>query len=223
MEKLVRGVERFRQQRFTEFQDLFRRLAAHQTPTTLFITCSDSRIDPNLLTQSQPGEMFIMRNAGNLVPPFGCAGEGEGGTIEYAVSALNVQDVVVCGHSRCGAIGGLLSPETLKGLPAVAKWLEHAESTRRIMEQCYPELEGAQRLNAAVEENVLAQLANLQTHPAVAVRLVHNDIRLHGWVYELETGEVYAYDAHERQFVPLAEAHRDPLVERALVRPKPEA
>lgn len=215
MEKLVRGVESFQNKGLGEYRELFRQMARRQEPETLFITCSDSRIDPNLITQSEPGELFIMRNAGNIVPPYGADGFGEGATIEYAVAALGVTDVVICGHSLCGAMGGLLYPKHLENLPSVKLWLQYAESTRRIMASHYPDLTGAALLMATVEENVLVQLDNLKTHPDIAVRLMRNEIRLHGWVYELETGQVYQYQASERQFVPLAEATTDPLVERA--------
>jgi carbonic anhydrase len=215
VEKLVRGVKAFQESEFSEYRGLFHQLAQIQTPETLFITCSDSRIDPALITQSQPGDLFIIRNAGNIVPPYGVGGEGAGATIEYAVAALAVKDIVICGHSRCGAMGGLLNPKYLESLPAVQKWVSFAESTRRIMREHYQHLSGDALLNAAVEENVLEQLDHLRTHPSVAVRLAAGDIRLHGWVYDLETGEVYAYQPNEGQFVPLAEASLDPLVDRA--------
>jgi carbonic anhydrase len=216
MERLVRGVKAFQDTEFTEYRGLFQQLALVQTPQTLFITCSDSRIDPNLITQTQPGELFIMRNAGNIVPPYGVGGEGEGATIEYAVAALGVKDIVICGHSLCGAMGGLLHPEHLDKLPAVRAWLNHAEATRRIVREHYQNMSEDQRLMAAVEENVLVQMDQLRTHPAVAVGLVSGTLRLHGWLYDLATGEVFAYEPKEGQFVPLHEASMDdPLVDRA--------
>ncbi|MDB5096570.1 MAG: icfA [Cyanobacteria bacterium RYN_339] len=221
MEKLVRGVKAFQDEEFTEYRGLFQQLALVQTPETLFITCSDSRIDPSLITHSKPGDLFIMRNAGNIVPPYGTSGEGEGATIEYAVAALGVKDIVICGHSRCGAMGGLLHPEHLKSLPAVRAWLGHAESTRRIIQKHYSDLTPEQMLTACVEENVLVQLNHLRTHPEVAARLVTGEIRIHGWLYEIESGEVYAYEPKEAQFVPLADATLDPLVDRARQRRAP--
>ncbi|MFO0851495.1 MAG: carbonic anhydrase [Gemmataceae bacterium] len=205
MQKLIQGVHRFREEDFRPLQGLFEQLSHGQNPETLFITCSDSRIDPNLLTRSQPGELFILRNAGNIVPPHGAANGGEAATIEFAVAGLGVKDIIVCGHSHCGAMKGLLDPGQVAALPAVAAWLSHAEATRRIVHDNYSHLEGDRRLTAAIEENVLVQLENLRTLPAVAGRLVRGDLRLHGWVYKIETGEVFAYDPAGGQFVQVAE------------------
>ena len=203
MQKLVQGVHQFRQQDFGPLKGLFEQLAKGQSPDTLFITCSDSRIDPNLLTRSKPGDLFIMRNAGNIVPPHGAGNGGEAATIEYAVAALGVKDIIICGHSHCGAMKGLLNPESLTPLPTVAAWLSHAETTGRIVRDNYGNLSGEDLMTATVEENVLVQLENLRTLPSVASRLVKGDLRLYGWVYKIETGEVLAYDAPSGQFVAL--------------------
>ena len=218
MEKLIRGVHSFQKNFFSDQAELFERLAKGQAPETLFITCSDSRINPNLLTQTDPGELFILRNAGNIIPPYGAANGGEGATIEYAVAALGVRDIIVCGHSHCGAMGGMLNPEGLDELPAVRQWLSHAESTRRIIKENYADLEGPERLTAAIKENVLVQLENLRTHPTVASRLAKGQLHLHGWVYEIETGKVYAFDPENGQFAPLAETSGQPLKGRVAVR-----
>jgi carbonic anhydrase len=204
MQKLIEGIHRFREEDFLPLQGLFERLSKGQNPETLFITCSDSRIDPNLLTRSRPGDLFILRNAGNIVPPQGAANGGEAATIEFAVAALGVTDVIVCGHSHCGAMKGLLQPESLAALPAVSAWLAHAETTRRIVRDNYGHLEGDALVTATTEENVLVQLENLRTHPSVASRLVRGDLHLHGWVYKIETGDVFAYDRASRQFVSVA-------------------
>ncbi|MFO0890366.1 MAG: carbonic anhydrase [Isosphaeraceae bacterium] len=205
MIKLIRGIHHFQNDVFRTRERLFQSLAEGQEPETLFITCSDSRIDPNLLTQSEPGELFILRNAGNLVPPYGHIATGETATIEFAVTALKIKSIIICGHSHCGAMKGLLHPEQLTNLPAVAGWLVHAESTRRIVQDNYPDLDDDRQLNVAIQENVLVQLERLQTQPAVASRLVRGDLTLHGWVYKIETGEVFSYDAASGQFVPVAE------------------
>lgn len=205
MQKLIQGIHQFQQQNFRPLQGLFERLAKGQTPETLFITCSDSRIDPNLLTQSKPGELFILRNAGNIIPPHGAANGGEAATIEFAVAGLGVKDIIVCGHSHCGAMKGLIEPAQVASLPTVSSWLSHAETTRRIIEDNYKHLEGDRLVTATVEENVLVQLENLRTLPSVASRLVRGDLHLHGWVYKIETGEVFAYDLASGQFLPLAE------------------
>jgi carbonic anhydrase len=203
MQKLVAGIHNFQTNVVQSEREFFARLADGQTPETLFITCSDSRINPNLITQTQPGELFILRNAGNIVPPYGAANGGEGATIEYAVAALGVRDIIVCGHSHCGAMKGLLTPESLDELPTVRSWLGHAEATRRVIRTNYSHLEGAAMVTATVQENVLAQIENLRTHPAVAARLAKGDLHLHGWVYKIETGEVFSYDYASGQFSPL--------------------
>jgi carbonic anhydrase len=200
MEKLIRGLHTFQNEFFDSQQALFERLAKGQNPETLFITCSDSRINPNLLTQTEPGELFILRNAGNLVPPYGATNGGEGATIEYAVAALGVKDIIVCGHSHCGAMKGLLHPEDVAALPAVADWLKQAEATRRIIGENYADTPEEEKLTATVKENVLVQLENLRTHPAVASALQRGDLHLHGWVYEIETGRVYGYEPGSGQF-----------------------
>jgi carbonic anhydrase len=205
MQRLIQGIHQFQQDGFGQLQTLFEELVHGQNPETLFITCSDSRIDPNLLTRSGPGDLFILRNAGNIVPPHGAVKGGEAATIEFAVAALGVKDIIICGHSHCGAMKGLLEPDNVKELPAVAEWLSHAEATRRIMRENYSNLEGKALLTATIEENVLVQLENLRTLPSVGVRMKRGELRLHGWVYKIETGEVFAFDVQSGQFVPIAE------------------
>lgn len=204
MQKLIQGIHQFQEKNFRPLQSLYEQLSKGQNPETLFITCSDSRIDPNMLTHAQPGDLFILRNAGNIVPPHGAANGGEAATIEFAVAALGVKDIIICGHSHCGAMKGLLQPEILTSLPTMSSWLSHAETTRRIVCDNYGHLDGDRLVMAAVEENVLVQLENLRTLPAVGSRLVRGDLHLHGWVYKLETGEVFAYDFTLGQFVPVA-------------------
>lgn len=207
MDRIVAGVQRFKQGAFAKDKDLFESLAAGQSPRALFITCSDSRIDPNLVTQTMPGELFILRTAGNIVPPYGSVRGGEAATIEYAIRALKISSIIVCGHSHCGAMGGLLNLEGLAGLPAVAAYLEHAEATRQIVLENYAdEKDEAKRVSLAVEHNVLVQLESLRTHPAVAAALGRGHVELHGWVYKFETGEVYAYSAEKGEFALLDSA-----------------
>jgi len=203
VQQLVAGVHRFKHGVFRQQRELFERLSQGQDPQTLFITCSDSRIDPNLITHTAPGDMFVLRNAGNIVPAFGATSGGEVATIEFAVTGLEVRDIVVCGHSHCGAMKGLLHPEYLTEMPSVAQWLKHAEATRLIIRSKYSHLTGEQLLDAAIEENVLMQLESLQTHPAVAVALAGDKLKLHAWVYDIPGGEVYAFDDTAEQFVPL--------------------
>ena len=217
MQKLIHGIHAFRNEDFRPLQGLFEELAKGQQPDTLFVTCSDSRIDPNLLTRSKPGELFILRNAGNIVPAHGAASSGEAATVEFAVAALGVKDVIICGHTHCGAMKGLLAPETISSLPAVTSWLSNAETARRIVRDNYGHLDGERLLTATVQENVLVQLENLKTLPAVASRVVGGDLHLHGWVYKIESGEVFAFDTVSGQFVEIAE-YQYPASELALRR-----
>jgi carbonic anhydrase len=205
MQKLVNGLHKFQSEVFHTHQELFAALSKGQEPETLFITCSDSRISPNLITQTNPGDLFILRNAGNLVPTYGPSSShgGEAGTIEFAVTGLGVKHIVICGHTLCGAVKGLLYPSTLDKMPAVKAWLEHAEGTKRVMAENYTHLTGTELLTAAIEENVLTQLENLRTHPAVRSRLARGDLSLYGWIYKMESGEVFQFDAAINQFAPM--------------------
>ncbi len=201
MQKLVDGIHKFQKDVFCSQERFFQRLVNGQKPLALFITCSDSRIDPNMLTQTKPGELFIMRNAGNIVPPYGSASSGEAATIEYAVGVLGVEDIVICGHSHCGAMNALLNPGETERLPAVRQWLGHADATSRIISENYSHLgEGPVRLAATIEENVLVQLENLRTHPTVLAAIGRKRMALHGWVYKFESGQVFVYDAEQEQF-----------------------
>jgi len=203
MQKLVKGIHHFQSSIFRPQRELFERLADGQHPEALFITCSDSRINPNLITQTDPGDLFILRNAGNIVPPYGAANGGEGATIEFAVAGLGVADIIVCGHSHCGAMKGLIDPDAVKDMPAVAAWLSHAEATRRILREKYSDRANSALLTTAIEENVLVQLENLRTHPSVAAALARDRLKLHGWIFKIETGEVFAYDPNSGEFLPL--------------------
>lgn len=202
MKKLLKGLREFQSNYFSTHKQLFEELAHGQSPRVLFVTCSDSRIDPNLITNAQVGELFVIRNAGNIIPPFGAANGGEGAAVEYAVQALGVEHVIVCGHSHCGAMKGLMKRSSLEEeLPLVYDWLKHAESTRRLLKESYGELEGEQLMDVAVAENVLTQIENLRTYPVIHSRLHQKRLHLHAWVYHIETGEVLEYDALRHAFV----------------------
>jgi carbonic anhydrase len=208
MTRIIEGVLNFQRRIFGTQRSLFRRLGQGQRPLALFVTCSDSRINPNLLTQTDPGELFILRNAGNLVPPAGAAANGEEATVEYAVTHLHVRDVILCGHSKCGAMHGLLEPKALANMPRVAGWLTHAQAVVAEVAQAGAGLTEEQKLALAVEKNVLLQLEHLKTHAAVAAALAARALRLHGWVYHFETGKVDVYDPVTGRFAPLGAAPR---------------
>lgn len=203
MLKLINGIHHFQNNLFDQHRKQFENLAGGQDPKVLFITCSDSRINPNLITHTGPGDLFVLRNAGNIVPPYGAGETGVEATIEYALTALDIHDIVVCGHSHCGAMAGLLKLDKLEGMPSVKRWLGFAERTRRVVCDHYHDLADESQLNVTIQENVLAQIENLQTHPAVATRLRRGDLDLHAWVYKFETGEVFHYNSAEGQFFPL--------------------
>src|SRR5476651_250823 len=132
MQEIIDGILKFQREAFVERSDLFKQLATRQNPRTLFISCSDSRLVPELLTQREPGDLFVIRNAGNIVPSFGPEPGGVSASVEYAVAALNVTDIVICGHSDCGAMTAISTCKCLDHLPAVANWLRHAESAKVI-------------------------------------------------------------------------------------------
>ncbi|MCG8449281.1 MAG: carbonic anhydrase [Pirellulales bacterium] len=204
MKKLIAGVQHFQKDSFRAKQPLFEELAKGQQPLALFITCSDSRIDPNLLTHTEPGELFVVRNAGNIVPPYESGNGGEAATIEYAVNVLKVDDIIVCGHSHCGAMAGTLAPDSLTDLPAVRDWISHAvDSGNSVPDDYGPISESPDPLMNAVEQNIFVQLEHLRSHPSVADALSRNEVTLHGWVYKFETGEVFAYDSTEKRFLPV--------------------
>ena len=205
MKKIVKGFHKFRNEVFEKKKALFSKLSSHQSPTALFITCSDSRVDPTLLTQTDPGELFILRNAGNIVPPYGSMLGSSTATIEYAMAVLQVPHIIVCGHTDCAVMKALLQPETVKELPAVHAWIAQGETTRRIMQEHHTNCTGDDRLLIATQENVRAQIDNLRTHPSVALQLRRGKVELHGWVYSISSGDVWVYDAGTEHFHPLSD------------------
>jgi carbonic anhydrase len=201
MRQLLQGIREFQSTYFSENRHLFEQLAHGQTPKVLLITCSDSRIDPNLITQTDPGDLFVIRNAGNIIPPFGAANGGEGAAIEYAVTALDVQQIIICGHSHCGAMKGLFKIRELQSkMPLVCEWLNHAAGTLKLMQDNYSHLEGEELLEATIAENVLTQIENLKTYPVIRSGLHGGTIAIYAWVYQIETGEVLAYNPDTHSF-----------------------
>ena len=170
----------------------------------MFIGCADSRIIPEMLTQQGPGELFVVRNAGNIVPPASTEPGGVTASIEYAIAVLGIPDIVICGHSGCGAMTAILrSPEQLENLPNVARWLHYSDAARDIVAAQHADEPEDARLKALICENVLAQLDNLLTHPVVARAVTEKRLRLHGWVYDIGSGEVLVYNAKKASFAPI--------------------
>ncbi|GGT27586.1 carbonic anhydrase [Streptomyces tanashiensis] len=185
MPHFAEGIARFQREVFPAKAGLFARLATVHRPGTLFIGCSDARVVPELITQTDPGELFVIRNAGNLVPAHTPGADGVTASVEYAVAVLGVRDIVVCGHSACGAMTALAEGHDLSAAPAVAAWLRHADASL-----ARAAAGGTADVAVLVRENVAAQLANLATHPSVARALAAGEVRLHGWVFDIADGTV---------------------------------
>ena len=202
MKEIIEGVHRFRTQVFPEKQELFANLARGQTPTALMISCADSRVDMALVTQCEPGNLFVFRNAGNIIPPYGVALGAASATVEYAMVALQIPNVIICGHSDCGAMRGVLAQGVEAQMPVVAQWLKYADTPRQIVMRD-PDMDPQARLDRLIKLNVLSQIEHLKTHPSVAVRVASGEVKLHGWVYDIEHGSVEAYDQTSGTFVPV--------------------
>jgi len=182
--KLASGIEKFQTVVFPQLSGDFKELETGQTPETLFITCSDSRIDPSLVTQTKPGEIFVIRNAGNIVPKPGTGELSVEATIQYAVEVLKGKEIVVCGHSHCGAVTGLLNLDSLDSLPAVKDWVKKSE---QVLERI--DMKEA-KVCEGIRENVLLQLEHLMEYPYVAKAVNEGELDLQGWVYHFESGRV---------------------------------
>lgn len=203
MQKIIDGFLKFQKDVYPTRTELFKHLAGQQNPKALFVTCSDSRVVPELLTQQEPGDLFVIRNAGNIVPPYGPEPGGVSATVEYAVSVLNISDIVICGHSNCGAMAAISSCQCLDHLPAVAHWLRYSDAAKAIVSArkfATPQ----EKADALVKANVIAQLANIRTHPSVALAIAQHQLNLHGWVYNIENGVIEALDGKTMDFVPLS-------------------
>lgn len=208
MEDIFKGVMAFKKHGFEERKQLFADLANSQNPDVLFITCSDSRIDPNLLTDTNPGDLFICRNAGNIVPPHTNETGGMTASIEFAVAVLGVKHIIICGHSDCGALKGAINPDSLKDLPHVKEWIGHCRSAAEIVKAKHGCL-GHEQLDEVIQENVVMQIHHLRTHPSVATKLALGKVELHGWVYDIKKGTVNAYSEKEKGFVSVEEAYQE--------------
>ena len=208
VDNILRGLKRFQKKVYPKHRELFRKLALQQRPTALFITCADSRIDPCLLTQTKPGELFLCRVIGNIVPRYPESVGGVSATIEYAVGVLGVADVIVCGHTDCGVMKGVLNPEALKPLTSVSAWLVHAEEAREAVAGKRKTLSESDFLLTLTERNVIEQLRNLQTHPAVAARLAQKNLKLHGWVYDIAKGTVTKFSPKNERFIRIRSVKR---------------
>jgi carbonic anhydrase len=207
MQRLIEGVHKFQKDEFGNYRKLFHKLSQDgQNPHTLFITCSDSRVLAELITQSKPGDLFVVKNVGNIVPPANVRGDtnSTAAAIEFAVDTLKVSDIVICGHSQCGAITALLDSQPVSAnTPHLRDWLNLASPVVETLKTDYAHLHGAARETAAAEENVLFGLDSLHSYSCVQERLMDGSLRLHGWFFKIATAELFAYDPETRQFSPL--------------------
>lgn len=219
LQRLIKGVHKFHATEFGRYRGLFEKLAREgQHPHTLFITCSDSRVLAELITQSKPGDLFVVKNVGNIVPPASATGStnSTAAAIEFALEGLHVEDIVVCGHSQCGAMDALING--LSGaddMPRLSSWLEVAAPVREVIRTRYDHLEApADRCTAAAEENVLFALENLHTYPTVERRLKEGKLHLHGWFFNIASAGLYAFNPDSQQFDPLSGADLQEIARR---------
>jgi carbonic anhydrase len=214
MRKLVQGIADFRRRIRPKVRETFARLALGQRPDALFIACSDSRVAVNVFASTEPGDLFVVRNPGNIVSPAAADGlsvadESEAAAIEFAVEELQVQDIIVCGHSSCGAMTGLLEGRAAISQPHLRSWLRHAEpALTRLADRAAP-----RALERLSQGNVLLQLEHLRTYPMVAKEEAAGRLRLHGFWFDIAEAEVLAHDAAAGAFVPLDEAQAERLLQ----------
>jgi carbonic anhydrase len=201
MDQIADGVARFKKSVFPRRRLLFEHLAKSQAPKALFVTCTDSRIVPSLITRTNPGGLFIERNPGNICPVYSAESVGVSASIEYAVLALNVPHVIICGHSDCGAVKGILHPDTTAELPALGRWLSHGTDALRLMRE-FGTASDSDAQDLLGQCNVIVQMRNLLTHPSVQSRMRAGNLMIHGWYYRIPTGQVLSYDSQTKQFLP---------------------
>jgi len=215
MNELIGRVLRFEKDVYSHRSELYGSLARRgQSPTALMISCADSRVVPEHIVQAEPGDLFVCRNAGNIVPPFATMQGGVTSTVEYAVQALGVSDIIVCGHSDCGAMKAVAEPEMVRDMPNVAAWLRHSAAADRVVKDGYAGLSHADRVRAISLENVVVQLAHLRTHPSVAAGIACGQLSLHGWFVDIHAGQILALDGASGQFLPVAEGTDLPVALR---------
>ncbi len=203
MKKILEGYTRFRQEVFPTMKDHFHLLAEIQSPEVLFITCADSRVVPSLILQSEPGDIFISRAVGNIVPPFGETPGGITSTLEYAVEVLKVRHVIICGHSDCGALKAVLEKKNLSRLPVTDKWLKYVDASWQYCDPGSTPKDPKELHTALIHANVIAQLHNLKTHPEIANGIANKTLQVHGWYYDILTGAIETYDEKTKKFHPL--------------------
>ncbi len=204
MKKLIEGAVNFRQNDFEAHEALFKELGDEQKPHTLFIGCSDSRLVPAMITTTKPGELFIVRNVANIVPPYQEAGSflAAVSAIEFAIQALEVENIIVCGHSNCGGCAALYKPDSyFEKLPHTKKWLELAKPVKEKVLEILPHSKHAPREWLTEQMNIVEQIKHLLSYPFIAEKYENGELQISGWHYIIETGEIFCYDADEGSFI----------------------
>ncbi|KTD17395.1 carbonic anhydrase [Legionella jordanis] len=208
--KLILGFRKFQGSTFKEMESIFELLSLGQFPEVLFITCSDSRVVPTLIIDGDPGDLFVVRNVGNIIPPFATHNaSSEAVAIEYAIKVLKVKHIIVCGHSGCGAMEGLMKPNIGQELPTLASWLKHSSS---VIEH-FKDKQGVQ-LEDVVKQNILAQIEHLKTYPVISNKLASQELAIHGWFYKIKSGEIHVYDENQKEFLHFEQAVKTSLEDR---------
>lgn len=202
MDKLIAGHKRFLAEIFPGRRSQFHLLAEMQAPEWLFITCSDSRVVPDLILGTGPGDLFITRNAGNVVPLTSNDVDGVTATIEYAIEVLKVKDAILCGHSDCGALKAALNPKGLEKMPRARRWLSHVNAAFSHRQPLNPADGESAELASLIRGNVVAQLLNLKAQPAVARAQAEGRLAVHGWYYDILSGRIEQYDEATQRFLP---------------------
>ncbi len=205
MERLIAGHKKFLAEVFPAKKSQYRLLAESQAPEFLFITCSDSRIVPDLILGTGPGDLFIARNAGNVVPITSNDVDGVTATIEYAVEVLKIKHAILCGHSDCGAMKAELDRTKLHNLPKASRWLHHVEAAYSHRQPINPADGLHAELNSLIRGNVVAQLLNLRGQPSASKALVEGRLEVHGWYYDIMSGHIERYDEQMRRFLSLVD------------------
>ncbi len=204
MQRLIEGHKKFLGEVFPARKSHFHLLSEGQTPEWLFITCADSRVLPDLILGTEPGDLFISRSIGNVVPKPNDDVDGVTATIEYAVEVLKVRHIIVCGHSDCGALKAALNRKSLQNLPKAQRWLEHVEAAFEYRQPLNPADGESAELAALIRGNVVAQLKNLQAQMPVRSAMAEGQLTVHGWYYDILTGQIEEYDEGQKKFVALA-------------------
>ena len=201
LEHLKDGIRQFRKDVYPDMAERYHQVMNEpQQPHALIITCADSRVHPDVLTQARPGEVFVTRNIGNMVPAYPEMLGGVSAVLEFAVAAMKVQHIVVCGHTECGAMKALLEPESVEAMPTVKAWLTNAHAALSVARAIYKGNDESELLRIVTEQNVLLQVRHVQTHPAVAGAIARGELTLSGWVYDIAHGEVRICEGVDGKF-----------------------